>query len=176
MVNKILHSSIKQDWETPQADFNEWNLKYNFTLDPCCTTKNCKCPDGIYFDLGESGLDLPWAGRVFMNPPYNAQKLWIPKAVKESRRAGVEFVIGLLPARTDTEVFHNYIWDRHSHRPHPFAQVEFLKGRLVFGSDQYWASVWEAETINGKPNKLYKQYGKKNAAPFPSMLVKWQLA
>jgi len=171
MVSKVLHSSIKQDWETPQADFNEWDKEYNFTLDPCCTTKNCKCPDGIYHDLGEDGLALPWAGRVFMNPPYNKQKLWIPKAVEESRRPGVEFVICLLPARTDTEVFHRYIWAADEGQPHQGVYVEFLKGRLTFGSDHYWASVWETEYIKGKRNALYKKYGKKNAAPFPSMLV-----
>jgi len=143
-------------------------------LDPCCTTKNCKCPDGIYWDLGENGLALPWAGRVFMNPPYNEQKLWVPKAVAEAQRPEVEFVVGLLPARTDTELFHSYIWDRRYNTPYTGVTIEFIKGRLTFGSDRYWRSVWETETINGKPNSLYKQHGKKNTAPFPSMLVKWE--
>ena len=179
MLNDGLLSSVKQDWETPQDDFDKWNKKYNFTFDPCCTLDNCKCPDGLFHDLDQDGLTEPWRGRVFMNPPYSASKLWVPKAYHEARRPGVKFVIGLLPARTDTEVFHKYIW----HQPYAVARVgvtlDLLKGRLIFGSDKYWATLWEQEfLINDKgeerKNPLYKKYGKRNPAPFPSMLVKWE--
>lgn len=178
MLNDGLLSSVKQDWETPQDDFNIWNKQYNFTLDPCCTSDNCKCPDGIYHDLGEDGLALPWSGRVFMNPPYSDQKLWIPKAVAESKRPAVEFVIGLLPSRTDTALFHKYIWDRETCESYPGVGIEFLPGRLKFGSDQYWETVWTTEYIadalgNKKENPLYMEYGKKNSSPFPSMLICW---
>lgn len=179
MLNNGLLSSIKQDWGTPQADFDDWDLEYDFTLDPCCTLDSCKCPDGIFHDLDQDGLKEPWSGRVFMNPPYNQQKLWIPKAVAEAESAGVEFVVGLLPARTDTQLFHKYIWDKKQGVFRPGVKVDFLEGRLAFGSDQYWAAFWDQEFItdadgNKKPNSLYMEYGKKHGSPFPSMLVKWE--
>lgn len=176
MLNDGLLSSTKQDWETPQADYDIWNKEYDFTFDPCCTLDNCKCPDGLFYDLGQDGLTEPWHGRVFMNPPYNESKLWVPKAIAETKRPEVEFVIGLLPARTDTRLFHDYIWDRKRCEYRRGVGVDFLKGRLVFGSDRYWAWVWEQEFLKNakgkkRKNALYKKYGKKSPSPFPSMLV-----
>lgn len=178
MLNDGLLSSIKQDWETPQADYDEWDLTYDFTFDPCCTIASCKCPRGIFHDLGQDGLTTPWEGRVFMNNPYSENKLWISKAYSEARK-NAEFVVGLLPARTDTEMFHGYIWNREKGAPREGVTVDFLKGRLVFGSDQYWESIWNSEYITDakgvkKENPLYMHYGKKNSSPFPSMLVKWE--
>ena len=166
MLNDGLLSSIKQDWETPQDDFDNWNKEYDFTFDPCCTLDNCKCPDGLFYDLGQDGLTEPWHGRVFMNPPYKESKLWIPKAVAETKRPSVEFVVGLLPARTDTKLFHRYIWDRKQRQCKLGVTIDFLKGRLKFGSDQYWAWILEQESLT-------KKYGKKSGSPFPSMLVCW---
>lgn len=178
MLNDGLLSSIKQDWETPQTDYDVWNKKYNFTFDPCCTLDNCKCPDGLFYDLGQDGLTEPWRGRVFMNNPYNESKLWIPKAIAEVERSNVDFVVGLLPARTDTLIFHTYIWDRTTKKPLNGVTIDFLPGRLKFGSDQYWAWIWEQKFLKNakgktRKNPLYKKYGKKSGSPFPSMLVHW---
>ncbi len=178
MLNDGLLSSVKQDWETPQADYDMWNKKYNFTFDPCCTLDNCKCPDGLFYDLGQDGLTEPWRGRVFMNPPYNKSKLWVAKAYNEMQRLAVEFVIGLLPARTDTALFHKYIWDREQYRCRPGVTIDFLEGRLKFGSYDYWFWVWEQEFLTNakgekRKNPLYKKLGKKSGSPFPSMLVCW---
>ena len=179
MLNDGLLSSVKQDWETPQDDYDEWDLEYDFTFDPCCTLDNCKCPNGIFYDLDQNGLVETWRGRVFMNPPYNENNFWIPKAVKEARRTEVEFVVGLLPARTDIALFHKYIWDIKTRTFRTGVAVDFLKGRLKFGSDLYWAWVWKQEFLTDakgktRKNPLYKKYGRKNGSPFPSMLVKWE--
>lgn len=180
MLNDGVMSSTKQDWETPQEAFDEWNKLYNFTFDPCCTLDSCKTVAGIFDDLGQDGLDLPWAGRVFMNPPYSDIKKWVPKAVDEAKyRPEVEFVVGLLPARTDTEIFHKHIWDKDRRATRPGVTMDLLPGRLVFGSDEYWASVWAQEFLYDakgvkRENPLYEKIGKKNGAPFPSMLIKWE--
>ena len=74
----------------------------------------------------------------------------------------------------DTILFHDYIWDTYLQKTRPGVSLYFIKGRLTFGSPEYWAWVWEQKEIEGKVNKLYKKYGKKNPAPFPSMLVTWE--
>lgn len=96
-----------------------------------------------------------------MNPPYGREiGLFIKKAYEESLKGS--HVVCLLPARTDTKWFHDYCLK---------GKVEFIRGRLQFGTDEYWQWLWDQEYIDGKKNSLYKKYGKKNSAPFPSMLV-----
>jgi phage N-6-adenine-methyltransferase len=129
-------SSKSNEWETPQSLFDELNAKYNFTLDPCSTHENAKCKK--HFTMEEDGLKQSWAGEVvFMNPPYGSEiKHWIKKAYEESLLGGV--IVCLIPARTDTKYWHKYIF--------PYANIEFLEGRLKFGES-------------------------KNSAPFPSAIV-----
>jgi hypothetical protein len=100
-----------------------------------------------------------------MNPPYGRQiGKWIEKAYLSSKDGAT--VVCLLPSRTDTKWFHELCNK---------GEIRFIKGRLVFGTDEYWKWLWEQEfIINGnkkKENSLYKKYGKKNPAPFPSMVV-----
>jgi len=46
-----------------------------------------------------------------------------------------------------------------------------MDNNLHFSSDDHWNNIWETEYINGKKNTLYKKYGKKNSAPFPSAII-----
>lgn len=101
---------------------------------------------------------------AYMNPPYGREiGKWIEKAYRETRNPGT-VVVALLPARTDTKYFHTWIYNGFR------VETIFLKGRLIFGSDEYWQWLWEQEIINGKKNTLFGKIGKKNSAPFPSML------
>lgn len=158
--NMNVHFSSKTDnWATPQAFFDELNREFNFTLDPCADDTNHKCAK--YYTKEDNGLTQSWDNEiVFCNPPYGREiKHWVKKA---SETAG-GVVVMLIPARTDTTYFHDYIYNK--------AEIRFIRGRLIFGTDDYWKWVWEQKLIDGKPNKLYKKYGKKNSAPFPSMIV-----
>jgi site-specific DNA-methyltransferase (adenine-specific) len=118
-----LFTSARQDWETPQNLFDELNAEFNFTLDVCAEMSTAKCPH--YFTQSEDGLAQSWAGeRCFMNPPYGRQiGAWIEKAYRESLLGAL--VVCLLPSRTDTKWFHDYIYGK--------AEVRFLRGRLIFG-------------------------------------------
>ena len=62
--------------------------------------------------------------RVFCNPPYSEISKWVEKAFRESRNDNT-LVVMLIPARTDTRYFHNFINNR--------AEVRFVRGRLKFG-------------------------------------------
>ncbi|HDZ04888.1 MAG TPA: adenine methyltransferase [Maribacter sp.] len=122
-MNKGLFTSNSQDWETPQDLFNLLNQEFNFTLDPCCTIDTAKCEK--FYTLKDNGLIQDWTGEtVFCNPPYSRElKRWIYKCFCESKKLNTTVVM-LIPARTDTKHFHEYIYGKH--------QIRFIKGRLRF--------------------------------------------
>lgn len=66
---------------------------------------------------------------VFCNPPYGKElPLWVKKAYEESMKPNTKVVM-LIPARTDTRYFHEYIY-------HKAKEIRFLKGRLKFGNSK----------------------------------------
>lgn len=136
--NKVMFTSEKDCWETPQWLFDELNEEFHFTLDVAATEDNAKCPK--FFTAAEDGLTRSWAGeRVFCNPPYGRKVgEWVRKAYDERGSADI---VMLIPARTDTSYFHEYIWGK--------AEVRFIRARVSF-------------TLGGE------EVGR---APFPSMVV-----
>lgn len=62
-MNKVLMQSGKDDWETPQALFEELDREFHFTLDPCSTHENAKCEK--HYTAEENGLQMSWGGRLF---------------------------------------------------------------------------------------------------------------
>lgn len=126
-MNTDLHfSSNKQDWETPQQLFNELHNKYHFDLDAAASHDNAKLPN--YYTADDDALSQEWQGNVFCNPPYGRQLgKWLAKAWSEYQRDPERVIVFLIPARTDTSYWHDYIFGR--------AQVEFLRGRLHFEVD-----------------------------------------
>lgn len=127
MVSKTLFSSTTNEWATPQDFYNILNKEFNFTLDPCATRQNAKC--NKYFTIDDNGLEQDWSNDiVFMNPPYGREiKNWVEKAYKESVKGAV--VVCLIPARTDTRYWHDWIFNKAS-------EIRFVKGRLKFGGEK----------------------------------------
>lgn len=67
--------------------------------------------------------------RVFCNPPYGKEiGKWVKKAYEESKKNDTTVVM-LIPARTDTAYFHDYIY-------HKAKEIRFVKGRLKFGQSK----------------------------------------
>lgn len=63
--------------------------------------------------------------RVFCNPPYGRTiGEWVKKSYEESKQLGT-IVVMLIPARTDTKWFHEYIYGK--------AEIRFIRDRLKFG-------------------------------------------
>lgn len=130
MINKAVLSTGKDDWETPPEFFDELNNEFHFTIDPCANEKNHKCER--YYTVADNGLLQDWAGEVvFCNPPYSpktktnpGQGAWIKKCYEEAQKPNTT-VVALIPARTDTKAFHQYIY-------HKAKEIRFLKGRLKF--------------------------------------------
>lgn len=123
-VNNSVHfSSATDQWPTPQAFFDQWAARFTFTLDVCADDTNAKC--ARFFDREANGLAMDWAVNVcWMNPPYGREiGRWVAKAYRESLKGST--VVCLLPARTDTAWWHDYVL--------PFAEVTFVRGRIKFG-------------------------------------------
>ena len=120
-----MFSSKTDLWSTPNDFFDKLNDEFHFTLDPCSTHENAKCYK--HFTEEENGLLQDWGNEVvFCNPPYGRQiKYWVKKAYEESQKDNTNIVM-LIPARTDTIYFHEYIYHK--------AEIRFIKGRLKFGN------------------------------------------
>lgn len=123
MINKGLFSSNTNEWATPINFFEELNKEFNFTLDPCATDDNAKCHK--YFTEKENGLAQDWGGEVvYCNPPYGRElPKWVKKCYEEHKKHGITVVM-LIPARTDTSYFHEYIYGK--------SEIRFIRGRLKF--------------------------------------------
>lgn len=143
MVSSALLTSKNENWETPKSYFDELNQKYNFTFDLAASDDDHKTP--CYYTVSDDSLSKPWhelPGNLFLNPPYGRQlKLWIKKAYEESLLKTDGSIVVLIPSRTDTSYWHDYIFGK--------ANITFIRGRLKF----------ELDGISG------------DAAPFPSALV-----
>ena len=63
---------------------------------------------------------------MFCNPPYGKEiKHWVEKSFNEGKKQNTKVVM-LIPARTDTKYFHEFIYNK--------AEIRFVKGRLKFGA------------------------------------------
>lgn len=126
-MNKGLFTSNSAEWETPQDLFDALNAEFHFTLDPCSTDENAKCSK--HYTKEQDGLKQDWTGEtVFCNPPYGRElPKWIRKCYQHFIGGGTAVL--LIPARTDTKVFHEYIYHK--------AEVRFLKGRLHFSGAKW---------------------------------------
>ena len=122
-MNKDVMFSSKTDlWETPQEFFDRLNDEFGFELDVCALPENAKC--ARYFTPEMDGLAQPWNGVCWCNPPYGREiGSWVRRALLSS--AAGNTVVMLLPARTDTRWFHDYIYGK--------AEIRFIRGRLKFG-------------------------------------------
>ena len=120
---KAYFTSNSDEWETPQTLFDELNEEFRFNLDPCATQSTAKCEK--YFTADDNGLTHSWGGyRVFCNPPYSEISKWVEKCYREGVKDNT-LVVMLIPSRTDTRYFHDFIYQR--------AEIRFVRGRVKFG-------------------------------------------
>lgn len=146
-VNAGLFTSTTDDWATPRVLFGALDAEFGFTLDPCASSDNAKCDR--YFTVADDGLAQSWSGVVFMNPPYGRELgQWVAKAWLESQRGAT--VVCLIPARSDTDYWHEYVMQA--------SEVRLIRGRIHFDSDRQRARESSGESAA-------------HNAPFPSAVV-----
>ena len=123
MIAESLFSSKTDQWATPPELFDRIARRYGpFELDVCALPGNAKCSQ--YFSPEQDGLKQTWSGRCWCNPPYGRKiGRWVKRAWESSTNGAT--VVCLLPARTDTKWWHEYVI--------PYARIEYLRGRVHFG-------------------------------------------
>ena len=127
MNKEVMFSSATDNWATPQDFFDKLNAEFHFDLDVCADEINHKCDK--YYTKEQDGLAMQWKGTVWCNPPYGREiGSWVRKALFAS--VGGATVVMLIPARTDTKWFHDYIYKRDN------VEIRFVRGRLKFGNSK----------------------------------------
>jgi len=112
---KVMFSSMSGDWQTPDELYNELHNEFGFDFDPC-PPKEVRPPE-------MDGLNMGWGLVNFCNPPYGTHiKKWIEKGFGEWKKGRT--VVFLIPSRTDTKWWHDYIMKAD--------EIRFIKGRLKF--------------------------------------------
>ena len=108
---------LSDEWLTPPEIIKELGP---FDLDPCSPVNPpWKIADETYNEI-ENGLLCPWFGFVWCNPPYGKHTTkWLNKMALHNNG------IVLIFARTETNMFFNYVWGCAS-------SLLFIKGRLSF--------------------------------------------
>ena len=120
-----VHYSQKSDiWRTPPDLYARLNEEFGpFNLDVAASDDNALCER--YFTEEQDALIQDWgAGVCFCNPPYSKLYPFVAKAYEESLKGAT--VVMLIPSRTDTRAFHQFIFGK--------AEIRFLKGRLRFSN------------------------------------------
>ena len=115
-MNRILFASQNDNWKTPSHVYEGLNKEFNFNFDPCPLNENPT------FD----GLIIEWGSSTFVNPPYSKISEWCKKAYEEHLKG--KLVVMLIPSRTDTKYWHDYIMKA--------SEIRFIKGRLKFGDSK----------------------------------------
>ena len=150
-TQKAMFSSKTGNWATPQEFFDKLNWRFGpFDLDPCASPHNTTCAN--FFTKAENGLAKDWSeSTVFVNPPYGRGiEKWIKKGYEEAQKENTRVVM-LIPARTDTKYWHDYVMKA--------SEVYFVKGRLKFGDSKNSAPFPSAVVVFDGQNSLWRVEG-----------------
>ncbi|NJO63076.1 MAG: hypothetical protein HC836_34105 [Richelia sp. RM2_1_2] len=126
-------------------------------LDPCADDGR-HIAAAKHYTFDDNGLEQPWCGKVYMNPPYSHPGVWMKKLQLEFEMGNVDEAIALVPAATDTN------WLSPVLKTQP---VCFWKGRIKFlGQDYqpkssarqshvliYWGNNWQ------RFREVFEDYG-----------------
>lgn len=114
------------------------NREFHFTIDVCAEPQTGKC--GVSWVDGSLDRDWPEGQIYWMNPPYGRGVdlySWVAKAYQASLAGAV--VVALLPSRTDTKWFHEYVLKA--------SEIRFVKDRIHFGNNGEFARANHANMV-----------------------------
>lgn len=129
------HRSLKEEWLTPPYILAALGP---FDLDPCAPINRPWDMAKKHYTIEDNGLNQPWHGRVWCNPPYgNKSGQWLARLADHGKGTAIIF------ARTETNMFFEHVWDKAN-------AVLFLRGRPHF----HHANGQKAKTNGGSPSVL----------------------
>lgn len=136
-LNKVVFSSVRLDWRTPNWLYRLLDREFHFTFDPC--------PNRAKFN----GLATSWGKRNFINPPYGRKRKtgilkWIEKGYEEEQKGNL--CVFLLPSRTDQPWFHFCLRNA--------SEIRFILGRLRFEGAK-WDAPFSSIIVVFKPHGRY---------------------
>jgi ParB family chromosome partitioning protein len=113
-----VHSSRSVEWYTPAVYIDAVReVLGEIDLDPAsCTLANETVRAHRYLTMDDDGLQHPWHGRIFLNPPYGRtqgqsnQDVWTRKLIEEWELQHVQAAILLVNACIGDRWF-NVLWD-----------------------------------------------------------------
>ena len=133
MLSRGLFTSLRGDWKTPRALYQGLDAEFHFDHDPCPTKPKV------------DGLQSEWGNISYVDPPYGKDiAKWIQKGYEESLKGKI--VVFLLPSRTDTRWWHDYIMKA--------TEIRFIRGRLKF-DDQKNSAPFPSVIVVFNPKKLW---------------------
>lgn len=139
-------AAMKNDeWLTPPEIVRALG---EFDLDPCAPIVRPWSTARAHYTIEDDGLAKPWAGRVWLNPPFGREAVrWLRRLCDHGNG------VALVPARTETAMFFETVW--------PVAKaVLFIKGRPHF----HYVCGRRAPFNSGAPIALIA-YGADNIGP-----------
>lgn len=131
------------EWLTPPEVLKPLGV---FDLDPCAPVMRPWSTARSHYDVTHGGLQREWAGRVWCNPPFGREAIeWLRRMASHANG------IALIPARTETAMFYECVWNVAD-------AVLFIKGRPHF----HYVDGSRAPFNSGAPICLVA-YGEENA-------------
>lgn len=119
------------DRGTDQTFFDRTAERFGgFTLDVAAAAHNTKCTR--YYTRDDDGLQQPWVGRIWCNPPYSDCRAWVQKAWDEWHAETAQVIVMLLPANRVEQGWWQDLVEPYRDRPGSSLRVEFLRGRMRF--------------------------------------------
>ena len=110
-------------WVTPRSFFDPLCKEFQIDTDAAASADDTMLPH--FWDQKKDAFEQDWSRwRVWCNPPYTRQVIY--RWVKQCATSGAKICVALLPARTDTRWFHDFIYNK------PGVEIRFVKGRIKF--------------------------------------------
>ena len=110
------NSGGTDEWLTPPSLIAALG---SFDLDPCSPIVRPWPTAAQHYTIEDDGLRQPWAGRVWMNPPYAHAGKWLHRLAEHGTGTALIF------ARTETRIWFDHVWPRAD-------ALFFLRGRVAF--------------------------------------------
>jgi hypothetical protein len=158
-VGLIQQDSGQVEWHTPAVIINAARrVMGGIDLDPASSAAaNRRVGASIYFDRAADGLSRPWAGRVWLNPPFSENSAFIARLMAEYDAGHVEQACVITFASLDTA------WARRLMafpRWYPVGRVAYIPGWEPSEAGQPGlpglataATPWEAVSTADAPPK-----------------------